>query len=86
MAPSEHRPPSDGTVPKVVRLATARSRYDLVLAVVPFALALAVAVGLLAPVSLHASLAAGSLVAALAVVDALFVSPPGDGRDRGAGG
>lgn len=77
MATSTDRPPSDGIVPQVVRRGPACSRYDLVLAVVPFALALAAAAGLLSPLSLHATLAAGALVAALAVVDALFVSPPG---------
>jgi hypothetical protein len=85
MATSTSSPPSDGTVPQVVRRVTALSRYDLVLAVVPLALVLAAFTGAVSPLSLHATLAAGALVATLAVVDALFVSPPsgsGRGTDR----
>jgi hypothetical protein len=81
MDSSTHQSPSDGTVPKVVHRVTALSRYDLVLAVVPLALMLAAFAGAVSPLSLHAALAAGALVATLAVVDALFVSPPsGSGR------
>lgn len=59
------------------------TRYDLVLAVVPLAFAVALVAGLLAPVSVHGALAVGALIATAAVVDALFVNPPERGDRRG---
>jgi hypothetical protein len=85
MATSAQRPSGDGTASTVIRRATALSRYDLVLAVVPLALALAAAAGLVSSLSLHATLAGGAVAAAVAVGDALFVSPPGGSR-RGSDG
>jgi hypothetical protein len=60
------------------------TRYDLVLAVVPLAFAVALVAGLLSPVSVHAALAAAGVVGVAAVVDALFVNPPERG-DRPGG-
>lgn len=55
------------------------TRYDIVLALLGLAILLpAVASGVLG-VSLHAALAAGSLLGVAVIVDALFVNPPGDG-------
>lgn len=77
--------PSDAIVSRTLR---ALSRHDLVLAVVPVALGLAAAAGLLSSLPIHATLAAGSVVAGGAVADALFFDPPtGDSpRPGGRGG
>jgi hypothetical protein len=55
------------------------SRYDLVLAAIPSVFLIAILVGNL--LSLPATVAVGgaSLVASLALADALFVHPPTDG-------
>jgi len=63
---------------------TVPTRYDLVLAVVPLAFAVALVAGLLVPVSVHGALAAAGVVGTAAVVDALFVNPP-ERSDRGSG-
>jgi len=52
------------------------SRYDLVLAVVPIGFVLAALVGRLLSLSASGTLALGSAVGLLAVLDALFLSPP----------
>ena len=52
------------------------TRYDLLLAVVPVAFALGVAASHLASLPPRAGLAGASLVAGVAVVDALFRNPP----------
>jgi len=52
------------------------SRYDLLLAVVPLGFVLAALVGRILSLSASATLALGSAVGLLAVVDALFLSPP----------
>jgi hypothetical protein len=63
-------------------LATAFTRHDLVLAVIPSAFVVAMLVGTVLSLSTRASVLLGSLVGALALADALFVNPPetGDGR------
>jgi len=52
------------------------SRDDLVLAVVPLGFVLAALVGRILALSPSATLALGSAVGLVAVVDALFLSPP----------
>lgn len=59
------------------------SRYDLVLAVVPLGFVLAALVGRILSLSPSGVLALGSTVGLLAVVDALFRSPP-TRRDGGS--
>lgn len=77
---------SDNALDAVENRRTARSflsaisRYDLVLAVIPSVFVMAVLVGHLLSLSVQASIAVASLVGALAVVDALFVNPPGAGE------
>ncbi|MBX0325735.1 hypothetical protein EGH21_22215 [Halomicroarcula sp. F13] len=55
------------------------SRYDFVLALIPTAFLLTVVVAGLADVAVPKALAAGSVVALTAVVDALFLNPPTGG-------
>lgn len=52
------------------------SRYDLVLAVLPVAFAVAAAAGHLSAVPLQLALACASLFGGVLVADALFVNPP----------
>ncbi len=54
------------------------SRYDLQLAVVPVAFAFAALVGRILSLSASGTLALGSLIGLLVVLDALFLSPPGE--------
>jgi hypothetical protein len=56
------------------------SRHDLVLAVIPSVFVVSILVGHLLSLSAQASIGVASLVGALAVVDALFVNPPGTGE------
>lgn len=58
------------------------SRYDLLLLVIPAAFLLALAGSTLSSLPLSALMGAASLVGALAVIDGLFVNPPGHGRGR----
>lgn len=58
------------------------SRYDLVLAVIPFVLTVGLLTGHLLPVSLEASLAGASLLGTVALADALFFNPPSPRRPR----
>ena len=58
------------------------SRYDLVLAVIPSVFIVAVLLGHLLSVSARVAVAGASLVAVLALVDALFINPPTSGRSR----
>ncbi|MEF8773318.1 MAG: hypothetical protein V5A23_02650 [Halobacteriales archaeon] len=50
--------------------------YDLVLAVIPAAFAFAILVGHALPLPPQGAVAVASLIAGLAVVDALFLNPP----------
>lgn len=59
------------------------SRYDLVLAVVPLGFVLAALVGRILALSASGTLVLGSAIGLLAVVDALFLSPP-TGRSGGS--
>jgi hypothetical protein len=59
------------------------SRYDLVLAVVPLGFVLAALVGRILALSASGTLVLGSAVGLVAVVDALFLSPP-TGRSGGS--
>lgn len=52
------------------------SRYDLLLAFVPVAFVFAALVGRILSLSASGTLALGSLLGMLAVVDGLFLSPP----------
>lgn len=66
------------TAPRTVREPTRSiSRYDLVLAVIPFAFLAAVALAYATGVGLQPALAAAAGVGALALVDSLFIRPPG---------
>ncbi len=56
------------------------SRYDLVLSIVPIGFVLAALVGRILSLSASGTLALGAAVGLLAVVDALFLSPPTDRR------
>lgn len=55
------------------------SHYDLVLAVIPSVFVVAVLAGNLLSVPAHIAVAGASLVASLALADALFVHPPVSG-------
>jgi hypothetical protein len=52
------------------------SRYDLVLALIPVAFLVSVVLGYLLSVPLRTTLTGASAVAALALLDALFLNPP----------
>lgn len=54
----------------------AASRYDLLLACIPAAFAVAFAVSALSGVSAHGALTAASLIGAVAIVDGMFRRPP----------
>ena len=58
---------------------TTLSRYDIVLALIPATLVLTAITAQVLSVELPLALAAGAVVATVAVVDALFVNPPTDG-------
>lgn len=53
------------------------SRYDLVLAVIPTAFLTAILVANLLSISTETTLLAAAMVGALALLDALFINPPG---------
>lgn len=55
------------------------SRYDLVLAVIPTLLTVAVVGSELLSVPLHLLMSAATVVCALTLFDVLFVNPPGRG-------
>ncbi len=57
------------------------SRYDLLLAVIPLAFAVTLAVHAALGVSFRAAVAGGALLSGAAVFDALFFNPP-TGPDR----
>lgn len=65
---------SDNTGPGRVR---PPSRDDLLLAVIPVALLLGAVGGYATGAPTHAAMGGAALVAALAVLDALFLNPPG---------
>ncbi len=52
------------------------SRYDVVLALIPLGFALALAAHLAFGLSLHQAVAAGAVLGAMALTDALFLNPP----------
>ena len=79
---SEPTTPTDRIVSRTTDGATVVTRYDLVLAIVPVALLLGLATGLLSSVPLYAAMAIGSLVGAVAVADALFIDPPANAADH----
>lgn len=58
------------------RLFASLERYDLLLAVIPLALTLAVATAKVLGVPVEAALLGGGTIGVLAMVDALFVRPP----------
>jgi NhaP-type Na+/H+ or K+/H+ antiporter len=66
------------------RLSRRLTRYDLVLTVIPAALAVALLAHAVLSVPLVAALAAAALVSGAAVADALFVNPPVAERSGGA--
>lgn len=61
---------------QVVASVRRRTRYDLVLAVIPAALALGLLLGATTPVPSPVAVAAAAAVGVLAMVDALFINPP----------
>ncbi|MFB6296076.1 MAG: hypothetical protein ABEH66_04450 [Halobacteriales archaeon] len=58
------------------------SRYDAVLAVIPLSFLLSAFAGQVLPVDPQVGLAAASVVGGAAVVDALFLNPPGGPGSR----
>ncbi len=73
---------SDSGTTGIVSRPSGLSRYDLPLAVIPAAFLTALLAGEALGVPVRTSLPAGAAVGALALVDALFLNPPGtdDGR------
>jgi len=69
---SGHRPNGSFAGQFVSRL----SRYDLLLAGIPLVLALGLIVGALSAVPFHLGVAAGSLLSALLIADAVYFHPP----------
>ncbi|MHC3436706.1 hypothetical protein ACYJ1Y_01085 [Natrialbaceae archaeon A-gly3] len=65
----------------LVDVLTAATRYDLLLAVVPVAFAVALVVAYVAGVALYWALVPAAVVGILAVVDAVYLHPPVD-QDR----
>lgn len=53
------------------------TRYDLVLAIIPVALALSFLAGTFLSMPLRTAMLGGSAVSSLALVDAVFLHPPG---------
>jgi hypothetical protein len=58
------------------------TRHDLVLAVIPAVFLLTLVAAVVLDLSFQAAIAGGSLVGAVAVIDALFVHPPTRDRRR----
>lgn len=64
-------------VPARIALSLRRAtRYDVVLAVIPVALAFGILIGTATAVPTSLAVAAASLIGVFAVVDALFINPP----------
>jgi small-conductance mechanosensitive channel len=61
-------------------LLSSTTRYDFVLAAIPLCFLASLLATAASPLSLHQTVAAASLLGALALVDALFVNPPRPGR------
>lgn len=57
-------------------------RYDLVLALIPTVFVAALLAGRVLSLSLRATVAAGAVVCALVLADALFLDPPRPGGNR----
>lgn len=57
------------------------SRYDLILAVIPTAFITALLVANLLAISTQTTILAAAMVGALALLDALFINPPGHPRN-----
>ncbi len=76
----------DATASGTVREPTRTlSRYDLVLAVIPLAFLVAVSVAYVTSTALQHALVSAAGASVLALVDALFLRPPGlSGRTGGA--
>jgi len=53
------------------------TRYDLVLAAVPLAFVLALVAGLVSSVPVRSAITVAAIAGTAAVVDALFINPPG---------
>lgn len=64
---------------RLARVTTAVSRYDLLLAVIPAAFVLAAVLGALATTATRDAVLVAALVGVAAMVDALFLNPPGRG-------
>lgn len=56
------------------------SRYDVILVAIPLAFLAALLIGQLLSLPIQAAVVVGAALGALAVVDALFVTPPRQGR------
>ena len=65
-----------GFVRRLRRTGSTISRYDLLLATIPLALGSGLLAGAATDLPLEAALAAGTALAALAVLDGLFINPP----------
>lgn len=70
-------------IDRVTSVARRVTRYDLVLTVIPVALALGALLGTSPAVPAPTAVAAASVIGGLAVIDALFLNPP---RGPAAGG
>lgn len=66
----------NGIVTRIRRRFSSASRYDLLLLVIPFALASATIVAEVTDVAPELAIVAGSTIALLALVDGLFLNPP----------
>jgi len=76
----------DKAVESADRRASARttgpdlSRYDIILVAIPLAFLAALLTGQILSLPMQATVVVGAALGALAVVDALFVNPPKQGR------
>lgn len=75
MATREH----DGQRPDRAPTTSTLTRYDLVLAVIPSAFVVAMLLGHVFSLSVEASAVVASAVGVLALLDGLFLNPPGTG-------
>jgi uncharacterized membrane protein len=75
MATREH----EGPRPDRTLTTSTLTRYDLVLAVIPSAFIVAMLLGHVFSLSVEASAVVASVVGMLALLDGLFLNPPGTG-------
>lgn len=61
---------------RLQRIGSQLSRYDLVLAVIPFSFMLALVVAAVVSIPLHASMGASALFSSVLLADALYLNPP----------